>query len=101
MLFFFPGLYACRGGQNSPCLVYVGFNQKIYVYWSVMLERIESSNILRVLEGNNEFASILKELHVGKCLLLNLLDTEVKNNINGRVVLDVPLSTSRCVPITG
>lgn len=61
---FCAGLYACRGGQNSPCLVYVGFNQKIYVYWSVMLERIESSNILRVLEENYEFASILKELHV-------------------------------------
>lgn len=42
----------------------MGFNQKIYVYWSVMLERIESSNILRVLEENYEFASILKELHV-------------------------------------
>lgn len=61
---FCAGLYACRGGQNSPCLVYVGFNQKVYVYWSVMLERIESSNILRVLEGNEEFTSILKELNV-------------------------------------
>ncbi|XP_018407899.1 PREDICTED: integrin-alpha FG-GAP repeat-containing protein 2 [Nanorana parkeri] len=61
---FCAGLYACRGGQNSPCLVYVGFNQKVYVYWSVMLERIESSNVLRVLEENEEFTSILKELHV-------------------------------------
>ncbi|XP_068133174.1 KICSTOR complex protein ITFG2 [Hyperolius riggenbachi] len=61
---FCAGLYACRGGQNSPCLVYVGFNQKIYVYWSVMLERIECSNLLRVLEENEEFVSLLEELHV-------------------------------------
>ncbi|XP_072257123.1 KICSTOR complex protein ITFG2 isoform X2 [Pyxicephalus adspersus] len=67
---FCAGLYACRGGQNSPCLVYVGFNQKIYVYWSVMLERIESSNILRVLEGNEEFTSLLGELHMQVMLLL-------------------------------
>lgn len=61
---FCAGLYACRGNQNSPCLVYVGFNQKIYVYWSITLERIESSNLLRVLEGNEEFASLLSRLHI-------------------------------------
>ncbi|CAH2276361.1 integrin-alpha FG-GAP repeat-containing 2 isoform X3 [Pelobates cultripes] len=61
---FCAGLYACRGGQNSPCLVYVGFNQKIYVYWAVMLERIESSNLLRVLEQKHEFVSLLKKLNV-------------------------------------
>ncbi|XP_075065266.1 KICSTOR complex protein ITFG2 [Mixophyes fleayi] len=61
---FCAGLYACRGGQNSPCLVYVGFNQKIYVYWSVTLERIQSSNLLRVLEENEQFTSLLRELHV-------------------------------------
>uniref|UniRef100_A0A8C5N5B9 Integrin alpha FG-GAP repeat containing 2 n=1 Tax=Leptobrachium leishanense TaxID=445787 RepID=A0A8C5N5B9_9ANUR len=61
---FCAGLYACRGGQNSPCLVYVGFNQKIYVYWSVMLERIESSNLIRVLEGNEEFCSLLRQLNL-------------------------------------
>ncbi|KAM4677561.1 KICSTOR complex protein ITFG2 [Discoglossus pictus] len=61
---FCAGVYACRGGQNSPCLVYVGFNQKIYVYWAVTLERIESSNLLRVLEGNEEFSSLLSELNV-------------------------------------
>ncbi|KAM9311644.1 KICSTOR complex protein ITFG2 [Gastrophryne carolinensis] len=61
---FCAGQYACRGGQNSPCLVYVGFNQKIYVYWSVILERIESSNMFYVLEGNEEFVSLLRELGV-------------------------------------
>ncbi|KAM8973142.1 KICSTOR complex protein ITFG2 [Pelodytes ibericus] len=61
---FCAGQYACRGGQNSPCLVYVGFNQKIFVYWAVMLERIESSNLLRVLEGNEEFSSLLSQLDV-------------------------------------
>ncbi|KAG9490780.1 KICSTOR complex protein ITFG2 [Eleutherodactylus coqui] len=61
---FCAGLYACRGNQNSPCLVYVGFSQKIYVYWSITLERIESSNLLRVLDGNEEFASLLSKLNI-------------------------------------
>ncbi|XP_075458424.1 KICSTOR complex protein ITFG2 isoform X2 [Ascaphus truei] len=61
---FCAGLYACRGSQNSPCLVYVGFNQKIYVYWAVTLERMESSNLLRVLEGDEELPALLSQLAV-------------------------------------
>ncbi|KAG8432197.1 hypothetical protein GDO86_016731, partial [Hymenochirus boettgeri] len=61
---FCAGHYACKGEQNRPCLVYVGFNQKIYIYWAVMLERIESSNLIRVMEGNGEFRSLLDQLHV-------------------------------------
>ncbi|XP_053321468.1 KICSTOR complex protein ITFG2 [Spea bombifrons] len=61
---FCAGLYACRGGQNSPCLVYVGFNQKIFVYWAITLERIESSNLLLVMEGNEELSSLLSQLNV-------------------------------------
>lgn len=107
-----PGLYACRGGQNSPCLVYVGFNQKVYVYWSVMLERIESSNILRVLEENDEFTSILKELNVGKCFLLCLF-LDIYTGLGpyhwtGYTECtfcwehEFPLmSTSKCVPVQG
>ncbi|KAB0394611.1 hypothetical protein E2I00_010961, partial [Balaenoptera physalus] len=45
---FCAGLYACKGGCNSPCLVYVTFNQKIYVYWEVQLERMESTNLLKL-----------------------------------------------------
>uniref|UniRef100_A0A803KHM2 Integrin alpha FG-GAP repeat containing 2 n=1 Tax=Xenopus tropicalis TaxID=8364 RepID=A0A803KHM2_XENTR len=61
---FCAGLYACREDENSPCLVYVGFNQKIYIYWAVTLERIETSNLLRVMEGNDEFSALLSQLHV-------------------------------------
>ncbi|DAA29157.1 TPA: integrin-alpha FG-GAP repeat-containing protein 2 [Bos taurus] len=48
---FCAGLYACKDSRNSPCLVYVTFNQKIYVYWEVQLERMESTNLLKVLEA--------------------------------------------------
>ena len=61
-----PGLYACKGGCNSPCLVYVTFNQKIYVYWEVQLERMESTNLLKVLEAEPEFRGLLRELGVGE-----------------------------------
>ena len=60
------GLYACKEGRNSPCLVYVTFNQKIYVYWEVQLERMESTNLLKLLEAEPEFQSLLQELGVGE-----------------------------------
>ncbi|XP_005000646.1 KICSTOR complex protein ITFG2 isoform X2 [Cavia porcellus] len=61
---FCAGLYACKEGRNSPCLVYVTFNQKIYVYWEVQLERMESSNLLKLLEAEPEYRSLLQELGV-------------------------------------
>ncbi|XP_032534938.1 KICSTOR complex protein ITFG2 isoform X1 [Chiroxiphia lanceolata] len=63
---FCAGLYACKGGSNSPCLVYVSFSQKIYIYWDVQLERMESTNLLKILEGDPEFANLLQQLGVDK-----------------------------------
>lgn len=63
---FCAGLYACKGGRNSPCLVYVGFNQKIYIYWDVQLERMESTNLLKILEGNSEYRRLLQQLGVAE-----------------------------------
>uniref|UniRef100_A0A3Q2D4L1 Integrin alpha FG-GAP repeat containing 2 n=1 Tax=Cyprinodon variegatus TaxID=28743 RepID=A0A3Q2D4L1_CYPVA len=65
---FCAGQYTCKDGKNSPCLVYVSFNQKIYIYWNVELDRMESTNLLRVLEERPEFKSQLKALGVGECL---------------------------------
>ncbi|KAK1340807.1 hypothetical protein QTO34_017201 [Cnephaeus nilssonii] len=59
---FCAGLYACKEGHNSPCLVYVTFNQKIYVYWEVQLERMESTNLLKLLEAEPEYQGLLQEL---------------------------------------
>lgn len=44
--------------------MYVTFNQKIYVYWEVQLERMESTNLLKVLEAEPEYQSLLQELGV-------------------------------------
>lgn len=60
------GQYTCKEGKNSPCLVYVSFNHKIYIYWKVELERMESTNLLKVLEEKPEFQSHLKVLGVGE-----------------------------------
>lgn len=46
--------------------MYVTFNQKIYVYWEVQLERMESTNLLKLLEAEPEFQSLLQELGVGE-----------------------------------
>ncbi|XP_074681893.1 KICSTOR complex protein ITFG2 isoform X2 [Strix aluco] len=61
---FCAGLYACKGGSNSPCLVYVSFNQKIYIYWDVQLERMESTNLLKILDCDPEFGNLLQQLGV-------------------------------------
>uniref|UniRef100_A0A674MML5 Integrin alpha FG-GAP repeat containing 2 n=1 Tax=Takifugu rubripes TaxID=31033 RepID=A0A674MML5_TAKRU len=63
---FCAGQYTCKDGKNRSCLVYVGFNHKIYVYYKVELERMESTNLLKVLEEKPEFKRHLKELGVGK-----------------------------------
>ncbi|XP_056132255.1 KICSTOR complex protein ITFG2 [Lampris incognitus] len=61
---FCAGQYTCKEGKNSPCLVYVSFNHKIYVYWRVKLERMEPTNLLRILEEKPEFRDRLKQLGV-------------------------------------
>ncbi|KAK7891815.1 hypothetical protein WMY93_023778 [Mugilogobius chulae] len=77
---FCAGQYTCKEGKNSPCLVYVSFSHKIYIYWKVELERMESTNLLRVLDKKQEFKSHLKALGVDaedsaavKTLVANLL----------------------------
>uniref|UniRef100_A0A3B4UXR8 Integrin alpha FG-GAP repeat containing 2 n=1 Tax=Seriola dumerili TaxID=41447 RepID=A0A3B4UXR8_SERDU len=61
---FCAGQYTCKEGKNTPCLVYVSFNNKIHIYWKVQLERMESTNMLRVLEEKPEFKNHLKALGV-------------------------------------
>lgn len=46
--------------------MYVTFNQKIYVYWEVQLERMESTNLLKLLDAEPEYHSLLQELGVGE-----------------------------------
>ncbi|XP_078250241.1 KICSTOR complex protein ITFG2 isoform X2 [Pogona vitticeps] len=63
---FCSGLYACKGNCHSPCLVYVSFSQKIYIYWDVQLERMESTNLLKILESNSEYRDLLLQLGVAE-----------------------------------
>ncbi|NXN78111.1 ITFG2 protein, partial [Bombycilla garrulus] len=63
---FCAGLYACKEGSNSPCLVYVSFSQKIYIYWDVQLERMESTNLLKILDCDPEFGSLLQQLGIDR-----------------------------------
>ena len=62
------GQYTCKDGRNSPCLVYVSFNHKIYIYWRVELERMEPTNLVRVLEEKDQYRDLLQQLGVGVCV---------------------------------
>ena len=44
----------------------MSFNHKIFVYWKVELERMEPTNLLRVLEERSEFKARLEQLGVGE-----------------------------------
>lgn len=81
----FIGQYTCKDGKNRSCLVYVGFNHKIYVYYKVELERMESTNLLKVLEEKPEFKSHLKELGVGK-YIENVIQVRPENPGFGVVI---------------
>ncbi|XP_053498181.1 KICSTOR complex protein ITFG2 isoform X2 [Ictalurus furcatus] len=58
------GLYACKQGRNTPCLVYVSFSHKIYVYWRVELECMEPTSLRKVLEEKPEYTDLLRKLGV-------------------------------------
>lgn len=60
------GLYACKQGRNIPCLVYVSFSHKIYVYWRVELECMEPTSLGRVLEERPEYTELLRKLGMGE-----------------------------------
>uniref|UniRef100_A0A7N8XR50 Integrin alpha FG-GAP repeat containing 2 n=1 Tax=Mastacembelus armatus TaxID=205130 RepID=A0A7N8XR50_9TELE len=81
---FCAGQYTCKEGKNSPCLVYVSFNHKIYIYWKVELERMESTNLLRVLEEKPEFKNHLKALGVGEYTSLESVITKLIQDVNYR-----------------
>ncbi|XP_053498180.1 KICSTOR complex protein ITFG2 isoform X1 [Ictalurus furcatus] len=61
---FCAGLYACKQGRNTPCLVYVSFSHKIYVYWRVELECMEPTSLRKVLEEKPEYTDLLRKLGV-------------------------------------
>ncbi|CDQ82097.1 unnamed protein product [Oncorhynchus mykiss] len=79
--------YTCKDGKNSPCLVYVSFNHKIYVYWRVELERMEPTHLLRVLEERPEFKARLEQLGVG--------ELELNNNVNLKATLTQTISRKK------
>ena len=81
------GQYTCKDGKNSPCLVYVSFNHKIYVYWRVELERMEPTHLLRVLEERPEFKARLEQLGVG--------ELELNNNVNLKATLTQTISRKK------
>ncbi|XP_033015862.1 KICSTOR complex protein ITFG2 isoform X1 [Lacerta agilis] len=104
---FCAGLYACKGGCNSPCLVYVSFNQKIYIYWDVQLERMESTSLLKILESNSEYKDLLLQLGVAgddvsavKDLIHKTLYFPEEQLNSPSQFIPTARSSSRCHPIS-
>jgi len=59
---FYAGEYAVHaGGANEPCLVYVTFNDRIFVYYNLGLDRIGASNLLEAMQDDFQHYRVLKE----------------------------------------
>ncbi|KAH9487536.1 integrin alpha FG-GAP repeat-containing protein 2 [Bulinus truncatus] len=62
---FCAGNYSLRGeDSNSPCFVYATFNNRIYIYPNIALPRVESTNLLEVMNRRPETHELLRKLNI-------------------------------------
>ena len=58
------GYYAVDGKDNLPCFVYATFNNKIYIYYNICLPRVESTNLIEVMDKFEETHELLAKLNI-------------------------------------
>ncbi|XP_013065637.2 KICSTOR complex protein ITFG2-like [Biomphalaria glabrata] len=62
---FCAGNYSLHGeDSNSPCFVYATFNNKIYIYPNLTLPRVESTNLLEVMQRRPGTRELLQKLNI-------------------------------------
>ena len=62
VVFFSAGKYGMSDGVEKPCLVYTTFSNRIYLYHSVILPSIASSNLLTKMEEKVWFTYVCVEV---------------------------------------
>ncbi|KAK6183662.1 hypothetical protein SNE40_011096 [Patella caerulea] len=61
---FSGGFYSLTEGGNIPCFVYATFNNTIYIYHDIKLPRVESTNLLQVMDRTPETNQLLAKLNI-------------------------------------
>ena len=62
--FYFPGQYSVNQSDNAPCFVYATFNNKIYIYYNISLPRVESTNLIEVMDKMDKTHELLAILNI-------------------------------------
>ncbi|XP_023931939.1 KICSTOR complex protein ITFG2 isoform X2 [Lingula anatina] len=60
---FCAGFYSVNG-TNVPCLIYVTFNNKIYVYYNIRMPQIQSTNLLETMQTMPETNDLLSYFNI-------------------------------------
>lgn len=61
---FTAGHYAINEKDNAPCFVYATFNNKIYIYYNISLPRVESTNLIEVMDKIDRTHDLLTKLNI-------------------------------------
>ena len=64
VVILFSGYFAVNTIDNVPCFVYATFNHKIYIYYNISLPRVESTNLIEVLDKREVTQSLLGKLKI-------------------------------------
>lgn len=59
MYYVLQGLY---GVDNNPSFVYATYNNKIYIYNSIQLPQVESTNLIEVMEKRENTQELLDKI---------------------------------------
>lgn len=61
---FTAGQYSVNQSDNAPCFVYATFNNKIYIYYNISLPRVESTNLIEVMDKMDKTHELLAILNI-------------------------------------
>ncbi|CAC5398146.1 ITFG2 [Mytilus coruscus] len=59
-----PSLYSVNQKDNVPSFVYATFNNKIFIYYNITLPRVESTNLIEVMDKMEETHELLTKLNI-------------------------------------
>ncbi|ESO92085.1 hypothetical protein LOTGIDRAFT_121560 [Lottia gigantea] len=63
---FSAGFYSLGDGGNRPCFVYATFDNTLYIYHNINLPRVESTNLIQVMDQIPEARQLLQKLNINR-----------------------------------
>ncbi len=60
----FPGCYSVSGSENVPCLIYITFSNKIFIYYNITLGEVGCSDLFATMKEKEEVRDLLNYFNV-------------------------------------